>query len=765
VWAAYPYISQVTNPKQSAQATIGRESMPGVAGRETEPKGWEIEVGGLRLPIEATIELGRDPTCVVPLEDERVSWRHLRIAPKNGALELVDLDSKNGTFLNGRLLDPGPVQVGADALIQVGSIRARLRRVAPAAKVESGIFRRIPIRGRTLRIGRAPDNEVPLEEPNVSWHHAELRPGSPPTIVDLGSRNGVRLGERLIKGAEPLGPGAMAGIGPFGLRVEHDELVIGDERGARLTAAGVSVKVGDRTILKPTGLTVAPGEFIALIGASGSGKTTLLKCLAGVKDPSSGQVLVGADPVDLRLTDVGYVPQTDVLHDRLTVRETLTYTARLRLPSDTSRAECAVAVEEVLEELRLGEHAETFVNRLSGGQRKRLSCGVELIGQPSMVLLDEPTSGLDPPLERRLMSTLRQLSDRGRGIVVVTHATSSLALCDTVAVMGEGGHLLFTGSPRECLERFNVGSYDEIYGAAELLEPPPAPSPGPAQPSRGSSGPLLAGRSLLRQTWTLVGRYAHTLGRDRRTIGALLGQAPLIGFLIAMLYPRDVLALPDTSPTRSAQFVFLLVTAALWLGLIDSCREIVRERAIILRELAVGVRLDAQIIAKSIILFSIAAVQCLLLLAVVAALRPFHSSLSAYGEVLALLVLTSWAMVGLGLLVSTVARSVDQATSVIPLLLIPQLLFGGALVALERMGTVIKILADLTVSRWAFAGAGSAIELNSRLAEEPRAAKLSGYGTAFFSIRPAVAALVLLGLTAAALLGAALLLARRSRDV
>jgi ABC-type multidrug transport system permease subunit len=211
--------------------------------------------------------------------------------------------------------------------------------------------------------------------------------------------------------------------------------------------------------------------------------------------------------------------------------------------------------------------------------------------------------------------------------------------------------------------------------------------------------------------------------------------------------------------------MFLLVTAALWLGLIDSCREIVRERAIILRELAVGVRLDAQIVAKSTILFGIAAVQCLLLLAVVAALRPFHVSLAHYGEILGLLILTSWAMVGLGLLVSTVARSVDQATSVIPLLLIPQLLFGGALVALDRMGAVIKVLADLTVSRWAFAGVGSVISMNSRLLGEPRAAKLSGYGTEFFSLQPGVAAMVLLGFTAAALVGAAFLLARRSRDV
>jgi ABC transport system ATP-binding/permease protein len=122
-------------------------------------------------------------------------------------------------------------------------------------------------------------------------------------------------------------------------------------------------------------------------------------------------------------------------------------------------------------------------------------------------------------------------------------------------------------------------------------------------------------------------------------------------------------------------------------------------------------------------------------------------------------------MVGLGLLVSTVARSVDQATSVIPLLLIPQLLFGGALVALEKMGTVIKILSDVTVSRWAFAGVGHVIGMNSRLAEEPKAAAQSGYGTQFFSIQPIVTGLVLLGFTALMLLAAALLLARRSRDV
>jgi ABC-type multidrug transport system ATPase subunit/ABC-type multidrug transport system permease subunit len=621
----------------------------------------------------------------------------------------------------------------------------------------------VSVRRRPVRIGRAPDNDVVLDEPNVSWHHAELRPGTPPTLVDLGSRNGVRLGNQLVQGSGALHASVAAGIGPFGLRCENDELIVTDERGGlSLTARGVSVDLASRTILHPTSLSVAPGEFVALIGPSGSGKTTLLKCLAGVARPTAGEVLVGSDPLDLRRTEVGYVPQSDVVHDRLTVREALLYAARLRLPSDTHRTEHVAAVEDVLTELRLSDHQGTPIGNLSGGQRKRVACGVELIGKPTMLLLDEPTSGLDPPLERRLMLTFRHLAEIGRGIVVVTHATSSLALCDTVAVMGEQGHLLFIGSPREGLEHFEVAAYDEIYNAVELSETPAATAEVLLAARPRVRGRLFSGRSLLKHTVALTSRYARTFGRDRRTVATLLGQAPVMALLICLLYPSHLLALPDRQPTRSAQFVFLLVTAALWLGLIDSCREIVKERSIILRELAAGVRLDAYLIAKSSLLFGLAAVQCVLLVAMATAIQPLHAQPSAYLSLTGLLILTSWTTVAIGLVVSTLARSVDQATSLIPLLLIPQLLFGGALVAFARMGAAIKALADLMVSRWAFAGAGHAIQMSERLADAPQFAALSGYGTSFFSLSQGVAAVILLGFTAAMLLATAILLAKRS---
>lgn len=710
------------------------------------------------------VVLGRDPHCDVPLHDERVSWHHVRIAVAEGKVTVADLGSSNGTYLDGARLD-GQRQIVRAAIIQLGNTRARLCQATRAAATTQTRFRRVALRHQPVRIGRAPDNEVVLDEPNVSWHHAEVRPGSPPTLVDLGSRNGVRLGDRLLQGDGTLTAGVPAGIGPFSLRIENEELVIVDERGGHsLSAEHVAVRVGDLEILHPTSLSVAPGEFAALIGPSGSGKTTLLKCLAGVSQPSGGRVTLGADQLGLRLTEVGYVPQSDVVHDRLSVREALTYAAQLRLPTDTRASEHAAAVDAVLDELRLREHAGTWVGRLSGGQRKRTACGVELIGNPTMLLLDEPTSGLDPALERRLMLTLRRLAESGRGIIVVTHATSSLSLCDTVVVMGQRGHMLFAGSPAESLEHFHVPAYDEIYDAIELVPAPPLAPEQPRVRSAREHTRLLSGRSLAKHASTLTSRYGRTLWRDRRTLWILLGQAPLIALLIGLLYPSGLLAFPDHQPTRSAQFVFLLVTAALWLGLIDSCREIVKERSIVARELAVGVRLDGYLIAKAGLLFLLAAVQCALLVGIATAIQPLHAPVGAYLTLTALLILTAWATVSIGLVVSALARSIDQATSLIPLLLIPQLLFGAALVPLSRMSSPIKAVADLMVSRWAFAGAGHTIHMNLRLAEAPSVAAISGYGSTFFSTSPAVVAIVLLGFASALLLTVAVLLARRPED-
>jgi ABC transport system ATP-binding/permease protein len=732
---------------------------------EIDVLGW-LEVGTQRFPLPAnvTIEIGRAADADLVLQHPTVSHRHAGAGTRDGVVKIWDLGSHNGTFVDGRPAGPEGLPLHDGIAVHLGECEGRFRTLEEGARTRRfAKVRRYPL-DRDLAIGRAPENDVVLAEPNVSRRHAVLRMGPPLSIEDLGSRNGTRLGSEPVR-VSALTIGDEIGIGHYRLSIDRGGLTVVDQRlGAGLQGVNLTAQAGGRTILHPTTLNVPRGEVLALIGPSGSGKSTLLRLLAGVSQPDAGEATVDGEPIEARMSDLGYVPQQDTIHARLTVREALTYAALLRLPSDTSDEEVAHQVAAVAAELDLEACLDRLIGLLSGGQRKRAACGVELIGQPSLFLLDEPTSGLDPPLERQFMQTVRGLANEGRGIVVTTHATSSLSLCDTLAIMAPGGHLAFVGGPDAALQRYGVDHYDELYSAAqptqdhELAASEPIaprrafqPAPG-ARPTRD--------RALGRQLAALTGRYLRTFGRDRRTLAVLFAQVPVIAILIAALFPAGLLQLPDEDPGKSAQFAFLLVTAALWIGLISSCREIVNERSIVLREFAVGARLFAYLGAKAIVLFSLAALQMALLLVVGTAIQPLHQPAGDYLELYAVLVGSAWAAIGMGLAVSTLARSVDQATSFVPMLLIPQLLFAGALVTVKSMQPAVRALSDLIVARWAFAGAGSSLEMNTRLASDKGA--VTTYGHSFFSIDPLLATAVTLAFTAIGLGIAALLLRYRS---
>ena len=157
------------------------------------------------------------------------------------------------------------------------------------------------------------------------------------------------------------------------------------------------------------------------------------------------------------------VPQDDVVHRQLTVNQALGYAAELRLPPDTSKSDRAKVVAQVLEELDLTKHADTRVDKLSGGQRKRASVALELLTGPSLLILDEPTSGLDPALDHQVMMMLRQLADAGRVVIVVTHMLSYLDVCDQLLLVAPGGKTAFCGPPDAIGEAMGTTNWAKIF--------------------------------------------------------------------------------------------------------------------------------------------------------------------------------------------------------------------------------------------------------------------------------------------------------------
>ena len=150
--------------------------------------------------------------------------------------------------------------------------------------------------------------------------------------------------------------------------------------------------------------------------------------------------------------------------ENLKLKKMLLYTAKMKMPSDTTRAEMELRIYKVLEMVDLTQHADTYIRKLSGGQKKRASIAVELLADPGLFFLDEPTSGLDPDTEQSLMHTLASLSkSEGKTIIMVTHTTQSIHLCDKVIFMGPGGKICYCGPPSEMNEYFGKQDLVEIY--------------------------------------------------------------------------------------------------------------------------------------------------------------------------------------------------------------------------------------------------------------------------------------------------------------
>ena len=572
-----------------------------------------------------------------------------------------------------------------------------------------------------LTIGRAEDNDVVLADPQVSRRHARMeRVGGTWWLTDLGSRNATLVNGLPTKGRTALAVGDRLTFGGAEIRVDGDELRTSGGAGARLVADDVSYAVPGRSLLAGVSLDLGPGQMIAVIGPSGAGKSTLLKVLCGELVPTSGSV--GYDGYDMHTQQsavarrIGVVPQDDVVHTRLTARRALAYAARLRLPADTAAGERRRRVAKTLDEVGLRERAGVRIDRLSGGQRKRVSIALELLTSPSLLLLDEPTSGLDPALDRQIMSRLRSIADDGRTIVVVTHNLTNLDDCDQVLLLAPGGVPVFAGRPAELRARFGTTDWADIFDRVVAGVTPPVaapPRPAPVQPAP----PPTVHEGHRGQAFTLAARHFRLILADPG-YALFLTLTPLVLAVLALAVPGHEglrRSLPE-HPTEAAQMLVLLFVGAAFMGAAAAAREVIGERAIFLRERSVGLRPGAYAVAKAMVFAVVCAAQTALLVGFVTAVKPGPVSAVLLGRPTAELAVAVWltALVSclLSLLGSALVRSTEQTTPVLVVTVMAQLvLCGGMIPVTDRI--VLAELSWLAPSRWGYSAGASTVDLRA----------------------------------------------------
>jgi len=608
-----------------------------------------------------------------------------------------------------------------------------------------------------ISIGRAADNNIRLDVFLISNHHALfINTAQGVVIQDAGSTNGVYLNGARVVGWQYVTPEDVVQIGPFVITVDRTlGVTVFDTRALTKVEAYEITDVLNRSgreikLLDNISIEIEPNEFIGLLGPSGAGKSLLMNALNGMGRPTSGQVLVNNLDLYQHLHSlkhsIGHVPQDDIIHQELTVYQTLYYVARLRLSRDLNRSEVDQIVSEVLELTNLSERRDVKVSQLSGGQRKRVSIAVELITKPSIIFLDEPTSGLDPATEEKIMKLFRQIAESGRTVILTTHAMENVHLFDKVAVLLRG-KLIFYGTPQEALDFVGARNFIELYNKLERsldvdvdqLEPLPKNAPAvqkrefderrnqianenaegwrnrylqsevykrntPGLVSQGYQIQQFAAPQVrrtgilgsLRQWITLVQRYLTVLFNDKLNLAILLCQAPIISLM-------TYLVVDSNDPRDFAYFVMAIVPV--WFGTSVAAREIVKEGSIYRRERMVNLGIFPYLGSKLFSLALIVTLQCVFMFALLkllhfAGLMYLPGLFFGMGQLL-LMILTGMVGIALGLFVSSVVKTSEVATSIVPLLLIPQILFCG-LVGVPRGAT--RVLGTVMPVTWSFDG-------------------------------------------------------------
>ncbi len=677
--------------------------------------------------------------------------------------------------------------------------------------------------GGTKTIGRTENNDIQINHPQVSANHAQVESVSGRLyVMDRGSANGTYVrGQRIAPGQKvEIQSGEKVYVGPMPLQLvmgEGGQVEVMNEAYAEERWQGRPLyeieawslflqvpdrddKTKDKVLLDNISFKALPGDMIALMGPSGAGKTTLLLTLNGYMPPTEGLVRINGEDLysiyDTLRGSIGYVPQDDLVHPELTVWEAVRYSAKFRLPPDTSEQEIEQRVQQTLRDLGLESVGQLQIGSpeakiLSGGQRKRVNIALELVTDPVILYLDEPTSGLASDDAASLIKLLNELARAtGKTIIMTIHqpAREEYEKFSHALILGYGGVPMFFGRTipdsyqffsswaarqgqgvvdlsKAAIERLPVDNPRDMFALITERERPiyeallaRDPNAQRAQArheaanhwrteyysddnpiykqmyagrrsvgtGEGHRGVPEVHRSTRGQFRLLFSRYFKCKIRDKVGTGILMLQAPIIGGLLALVFldqapeapawclgalqqisqrasekpSNDVFQSLELTQDHTAA-AFFLVVSSIWFGTSNAAREVVRERAIYLRERMVNLGLFNYIMSKFFLLCMFCVVQCSVLLAIVFFSLGFEGGFPAYLQELGGLVATAICAVSIGLLLSTLVTSSEAAMALTPIALIPQIVLGGVMVPATSIKTISPLM-YLVPSRWGF---------------------------------------------------------------
>ncbi len=678
------------------------------------------------IPITVTVPFGEERLLTigtqrdkvdVPFKHERISRIHAQlIIDSEGNCILIDQGSTNGTFVNGQRIPPHlPTTLNGREEVSFGGLNVGRMVFGEAATSNSPENPAIEAHSTTkigksllallqskpeISIGRSNECDIVIDSSLVSRLHAKLRklPDGKVMLIDLGSTNGTYLNGQRVHGTAQVQPGDTVIVGRNVLSLDQGPKTLTGEIAIRTEAIRKEFPNG-KVGLQDTTLEIAAGKLVAIMGPSGCGKSTLLKCLTGEGPATQGKVYLHnlelVQNYAFLKTLIGYVPQDDIVHKELTVEQSLYFAAHLRMekPSDQ---EIEGKITEVLQRLRIGHIRHSPIAKISGGQRKRVSIAVELLTDPLILFLDEPTSPLDPQTIEEFLKILQELAHKGTTVVMVTHKPEDLEYMDAVIFMAEGGAMVYEGSIVEYKTYFGVRTAVEVYAnicgerAAGWIQRYRSKVNQP-KPATQVANPRLVKRNeknIFVELFWLSRRYFRIKTNDLLNIGILIGQAPIIAAFVCLIFSELTLSVP-----------FLITLSAIWFGTSNAAREIVAEAPVYRRERMFNLRIGPYIFSKLIVLAFFGLIQSILFSVIILIgfqnLDPGWHSLGATIGWVWLLIICATA---LGLMISALVNSAEKAMTIVPLVLIPQVMLAGVVAPMSNQA--MEIVSYVSPTRW-----------------------------------------------------------------